>query len=157
VNGELTVRNRQRSRPVNTPRLRRVIQSLLERELACHGYQLDIHVVGEGMMTRLNEKHLRHGGCTDVIAFDYSGEPNPDRLHGEIFVCAPEAERQAARYRTSRPDELVRYIIHGTLHLRGYDDHAPAARRRMKREEDRLLRRLSRRFDFSALARTTDR
>ena len=58
---------------------------------------------------------------------------------------------QAARFRTTWPDELARYLIHGLLHLRGYTDTRPAARRRMKLAEDRLLRAMRRRFDLSKL------
>jgi len=47
----------------------------------------------------------------------------------------------------------VRYVVHGLLHLRGYDDRQPAARRQMKREEDRLLTQLARRFPFRRLGK----
>ena len=74
-------------------------------------------------------------------------------LHGEIFVCLDQAIAQARRFRTSWQSELVRYIVHGVLHLQGQQDLHAAARRRMKREENRLLRQLGRRFDLRALAR----
>ena len=67
-------------------------------------------------------------------------------LHGEIFICVGEAVAQARRFRTSWQSELIRYLIHGLLHLRGYDDQNMSARRKMKREEDRLLRRLAGRY-----------
>jgi rRNA maturation RNase YbeY len=102
-------------------------------------------------MTRINETRLRHAGSTDVITFDY-GEPKGP-LAGEIFVCVEEALVQARRFRATWQEELVRYIVHGVLHLRGYDDLGTAARRRMKREEGRLLRKLSRDFRLSKLAR----
>jgi probable rRNA maturation factor len=53
---------------------------------------------------------------------------------------------QARQFRTSWQSELVRYIIHGVLHLRGFDDIRPADRRKMKREENRLLRAAGRLF-----------
>ncbi len=73
--------------------------------------------------------------------------------HGEIFVCLDEARSQARRFRTTWQRELVRYIIHGILHLLGYKDHAVSARQRMKRQEDRLLRHLAKGFDFRGLGR----
>ncbi len=72
-------------------------------------------------------------------------------LHGEIFICVDEALLQARRFHTSWPSEVVRYLVHGVLHLRGFDDLQPAARRRMKREEDRLHRALATRFALSRL------
>lgn len=75
----------------------------------------------------------------------------PAFLHGEIFISVDDAVRQARQFRTSWQAELVRYLIHGLLHLHGHDDLQATARRRMKREEDRLLREVSRRFDLNRL------
>jgi len=74
-------------------------------------------------------------------------------LHGELFICVDDAVAQAREFGTTWQSEIVRYLVHGVLHLRGHDDHDPAARRKMKREENRLLRGLDRRFDLSRLAR----
>jgi probable rRNA maturation factor len=62
------------------------------------------------------------------------------------------ASKHAEKYRASLGRELARYIIHGVLHLQGHDDQKPAARRKMKREENRLLQKLARRFSMDALA-----
>ena len=77
----------------------------------------------------------------------------PRGLHGEIVICVQEAVSQARRFRTSWQRELARYVIHGLLHLEGYDDRRGADRRKMKREEGRLLRRLGRRCPIAPLAR----
>jgi rRNA maturation RNase YbeY len=103
--------------------------------------------------TRLNEKFLQHRGSTDVITFDYGDASEPDLLSGEIFVCLDEAVKQARRFRTSWQSELVRYVVHGILHLCGYDDRKPRARRTMKREEDRLVKQLTARFAVRQLGR----
>jgi len=66
-------------------------------------------------------------------------------------VCADEAGIQARRFRTSWQSELVRYLVHGVLHLKGYDDQRSVSRRKMKREEDRLVKELGKRFDLSKL------
>jgi rRNA maturation RNase YbeY len=107
-------------------------------------------------MTRLNETFLRHDGSTDVITFDYAqADDNGSRLSGEIFVCVEEAVLQGRRFRTGWESELVRYVVHGLLHLRGFDDHRAAARRRMKQQENRLLRLLKRDFEFCELGSTS--
>jgi rRNA maturation RNase YbeY len=69
-------------------------------------------------------------------------------LHGEIFVCLDEAVSQARRFHATWQSELVRYIVHGVLHLLGYDDAASRPRRKMKAAEDTLVRQLARQFDF---------
>jgi rRNA maturation RNase YbeY len=76
----------------------------------------------------------------------------PKHVHGEIFICMDDALAQARQFRTSWPGELTRYVIHGILHLRGFDDIRPADRRKMKREENRLLRNLGRLFHLRNLA-----
>lgn len=104
-------------------------------------------------MTRLNETFLHHQGSTDVLAFDYTEGGCTQRLIGEIFVCAAEAGLQALRFRTTWQSELVRYVVHGVLHLLGHDDHSPANRRKMKQLENHLLKVLTRRFDLNHLDR----
>ena len=74
-------------------------------------------------------------------------------VHGELFVCLDEAVGQCRRFNTFWQSELVRYVVHGILHLLGYDDPQPAARRQMKREEDRLLTLLAQRFPFRRLGK----
>ena len=72
-------------------------------------------------------------------------------LHGELFVCLEEAVVQARRFSTTWQSELVRYVIHGLLHLCGHDDLKPAARRAMKRAENRILCEVARRFELANL------
>lgn len=154
----LTIHNRQRSRGIDTRLLRKLVRHLFQEELALEDTELGISLVAAPEMTRINEQFLQHKGSTDVITFDYA-EPearNPElgtTVHGELFICVDEAMLQARRFRTSWHSEVVRYIVHGGLHLLGHDDHDPADRREMKREEDRLLQALSRRFPLSRLAR----
>lgn len=165
MNRELCLRNRQRVRRINLRQLRKVIAATLREEFGLSAYQLGVHLVAAPEMTRVNERYLRHAGPTDVITFDYlPGAPfvdqesslpceyqSPAMLHGEVFVCVEEAVTQARRFRTTWQAEVLRYILHGLLHLRGYDDTRPAAHRAMKRVENRLLRRMARRFALSDL------
>ncbi len=153
MSGELFLRNRQRTRSVDLRQLRRMLRDLLSRLLELENFDLAVHIVNAQEMTRLNETYLQHAGSTDVITFDYSGAGATGPLVGEIFVCVDEALIQARRFRTTWPAELARYIIHGVLHLLGQDDLQPAARRRMKKEEGRLLKELGRRFRLSKLER----
>ena len=171
----LSLCNRQRVRRVDLRLLRRIAQALL-RETWPHGsFDLAIYLVAEPEMTHLNETFLRHKGSTDVITFDYAesvgqasrlptsdasvrpGKDSPDAgsnlLRGEIFVCLDEAVSQARRFRTTWQSELVRYVVHGALHLLGYDDLDARARRRMKEVEDSLVCQLARQFNFNSLAK----
>ena len=128
-------------------------------ELRIVSAELGINLVGAREMTLLNETFLRHGGSTDVITFDHgpgTGAANGSApcLHGELFVCVDEAVAQAGRFRCTWQAEIVRYVVHGVLHLQGHDDLKPEPRRRMKREENRLVRRLGAKNSFAQLSRT---
>jgi rRNA maturation RNase YbeY len=89
-------------------------------------------------MARVNEAFLGHEGSTDVITFDHGS--TPERLHGECFISVADAVAQSRDFGTSWDAEVVRYVIHAILHLRGFDDLEPAARRVMKRQENRWVR-----------------
>ena len=102
-----------------------------------------IHLVSAREMGRINGQFLGHVGSTDVITFDQGS--TSERLKGELFISIADAVKQAVEFRTRWSGELARYVIHGLLHLNGYDDLEPAARRVMKRQETRLLRLESRR------------
>lgn len=157
---ELTLRNRQRSRPLDLRIFRRVARSILRQQLGERPYEISVRFLPSEVMARVNLKHLQHAGSTDVITFDYSGaEPRAGKrgtacIHGEICVCVDEAIRQAKRFRTNWQSEVVRYVIHGVLHLLGHDDRRPLPRRKMKRAEGRLLGLLAREFTLAKLART---
>jgi probable rRNA maturation factor len=153
VTATLSLGNRQRSRPVNLVVLRRLVRVLLCDFLQRQTFDLGVYLVGAAEMTRLNQTWLQHEGSTDVITFDYTDPADPARLSGEIFVCVDEALAQATRFHTTWESELARYVVHGVLHLDGYDDQAVADRRRMKRQEHRLLRLLSRRVALRQLNR----
>jgi rRNA maturation RNase YbeY len=149
---ELVLRNRQRVRAVHLRPLRRATRVLLDDLLRLADYELGVHLVAASEMAPLNETFLRHEGSTDVITFDHSTTGAAVALHGEIFISLDDAVVQAREFGTSWQAELIRYLIHGVLHLRGYDDLDAASRRRMKRAENRLLEELTRRFDLSALS-----
>ncbi len=153
----LLLRNRQRVRAVHSSLLRRFIRTLIQEKLGVATYELGFHLVAAPEMTRLNETFLHHTGSTDVITFDHSDGTPDTPLHGEIFICLDHAVKQAVAFRTTWQRELIRYAIHGVLHLRGFDDLTPSKRRVMKREENRLMRELMRQFPIKRLAKFTDR
>jgi len=154
----LVILNRQRTKKIATRQLRRIVRELLAA-LTIDSAELGINLVAAREMTLLNETFLRHGGSTDVITFNHGPLANSQSsagagLHGELFVCVDEAIVQAKRFRGTWEAEVVRYIVHGVLHLIGHDDVSAGKRQRMKREENRLVRRLGGKFSFAELSRT---
>jgi probable rRNA maturation factor len=155
MSGDVRVFNRQRGRAVDTRLLRRMARSLLEETMGLEEFDLAVHLVGAREMAGLNNVHLNHEGPTDVITLDYGAGGTANGLAGEIFLCVDVAAEQSRRFRVTWQAEVMRYVIHGILHLRGHDDHSAAGRRQMKREEGRLLKELDGQFRLSKLVRKT--
>jgi probable rRNA maturation factor len=146
--------NRQRAVALERTRLRRLARSLLEDCLGRRDYLLGVHFISAAEMARLNQTFLGHEGSTDVITFNHQEDPASPQLYGEIFISTDDALVHARRFRARWRSELARYLIHGVLHLEGFDDTTPAARRVMKLRENSLLKELSARFDLDKMKKT---
>ena len=167
----VVIANRQRTKKINTRLLKQIVGGLFA-ELKITEAELGINLVAAPEMTLVNETFLQHEGSTDVVTFDYGLgvppfggssakkkrranrlKPELQILHGELFVCVDEAILQANKFGASWQSEVVRYVVHGILHLLGHDDLRADLRRKMKREENRLVRLLARRFALAQLSR----
>lgn len=161
MNASLFIKNQQRTFPLNVRYLRWMTRELLRELLWIEDFDLAIYIVRAPKMAEINWNFLQHEGSTDVITFDYGDQDAaaktetgiPKFLSGELFVCIDDAIAQARQFRTTWQSELVRYVIHGILHLCGYDDLKPAARRVMKREENRLLKKLNEAYPSTKLGK----
>ena len=100
--------------------------------------ELDLAVVSGPQMASLNRRWLGRGGATDVISFDLSDDPAAGP-GGQIIVCADVAVREARRRGVGPQRELMLYVVHGLLHLIGYDDASPRAAARMHAREEEIL------------------
>jgi probable rRNA maturation factor len=103
--------------PLPAAWVRRVVRSVLEGERR----QVDVGVtfVGPGAMRKLNLEWKGREAVTDVLAFPLRHPGG--RLTGDVYICAAEARRQARLHGVPAAQELVRLVIHGTLHVLGYD------------------------------------
>jgi probable rRNA maturation factor len=150
----IAIANRQRTKKINSRQLKEIAEALLA-ELQITEAELGINLVGARKMALVNETFLQHEGPTDVITFDHSNSEfgiRNSELHGELFICVDVALAQAKEFKSSWQAEIVRYLIHGVLHLLGHDDLKPDLRRKMKREENRLVRLLAKRFSLAQLS-----
>ena len=91
--------------------------------------EIFVLLVSDRRMASLHRKFLNKAGPTDVITFQ----------HGEIFISVPTAQRQAREFRTSLARELELYIVHGLLHLHGFDDQTEPEIKRMRAAESSVL------------------
>ena len=100
--------------------------------------EIDVAIVGEGEISALNRRHLSHAGATDVLSFDLSESDRPG-ISAQIVVCADVAAEQAPLHGLTPRHELMLYVIHGLLHLMGYEDSTVRGAARMRARQDELL------------------
>ena len=97
-------------------------------------FWLSIVFVGTRRMRTINKKYLGHDYVTDVLTFDLRGG------HAEIIICPQVACNNARSYNSSTEKEIILYVVHGILHLAGYDDRSPKDIARMRRMENEFLK-----------------
>jgi probable rRNA maturation factor len=91
--------------------------------------EVSVMIVSDRRMASLHHRFMNAAGPTDVITFQ----------HGEIFMSAEMAARNARRFGTSRAHELRLYIVHGLLHLHGFDDRTQAGARKIRTTQEKIL------------------
>ena len=89
-------------------------------------------IVGDARMRSLNKEYRQKDKTTDVLTFDY----------GEIFICLPQAKRQAKQAKHSLEEELAALLIHGILHLAGYDDQKEKDYKEMMEIQEKIIKKI---------------
>lgn len=133
---EVAFANQQSLLEINTERLRKAVTSILT-DASIGEATISIAVVDDPTIHELNRRFLEHDYPTDVLSFVL--ERDGERLDGEVIVSADHALRRAHEYRWSADDELLLYVIHGTLHLVGHDDQDDESQARMRERERHYL------------------
>jgi probable rRNA maturation factor len=105
---------------------------------------LSITFVSNAAITRLNAKHLRHRGATDVISFGFRGAGADAPVIGDIYIAPAVARVNALEHGVPIREELARLVVHGTLHVLGYDHPVADARTTspMWKRQERVLARV---------------
>lgn len=118
-----------------------VLKSCICRILKAEGYadyDLTLILTDSACLRRLNKKYRKIDKITDVISFAMLEGESPDIPHtnlGDIYISLPRTRRQARQYKVSYEEELKRLVIHGLLHLVGYDHIKPGQASRMRKKE----------------------
>ncbi len=120
------------------------VKELVEATL--HGERIQnalisVAFVGRAAISRLNKKYLRHDGATDVISFGMGRAARGMPAVGDIYICPDVARMNARRNRVPVSEELARLVVHGTLHVAGYDhpDDESRTRSSMWKRQERIL------------------
>lgn len=134
----ISVRNLQRKIAVNVAALQQFAVKVLRPCLQLRKRKrtdlrrlpnVFVWLISDGRMSRLHQEFLGETGPTDVLTFQ----------HGEIFISVETAKRHARAFGNSLVRELQLYIVHGLLHLNGFDDRTQAGARKMARMQAKIL------------------
>ena len=134
----MNIRNFQRSIPVDKALIKNIVRAVCAKEKPSCAYQIGVCLVSDKTIQELNG---RFHGCncpTDVLAFGL--KQTRHELIADIFVSADTANLQAKIYKTNPQYEMYLYVIHGLLHLTGYDDRNANDRKVMRRVERQYLK-----------------
>ena len=105
---------------------------------------LSVTFVSNAAISRLNARHLRHRGATDVISFGFRGAGKDAPVIGDIYIAPAVARANALEHGVPIREELARLVVHGTLHVLGYDHPEEDARTTspMWKRQERVLARV---------------
>ncbi|HBQ58395.1 MAG TPA: rRNA maturation RNase YbeY, partial [Balneolaceae bacterium] len=100
---------------------------------------VELVYVSEDEIVRINKEHLDRDYVTDIISFRYDDDEDSGdntAIEGTLFCCAPRIKEQAEDFGETADREFKRILIHGLLHLIGYDDRSEAEKKRMTELEN---------------------
>ena len=103
----------------------------------CKINELQYILVSDDYLLQLNKDYLNHDTYTDIITFDYSNT-NHD-IEGEIYISIDRVKENALEYKVASEFEFSRVVIHGLLHLIGYDDKTPKQKEVMRQKENHYI------------------
>jgi probable rRNA maturation factor len=135
---KISVRNLQRKVQVNVVDLEQFARKALELCLRMPRnkktdlvqlHEISVSIVSDSRIASLHRQFMNESGPTDVITFQ----------HGEIFVSAETARRNARRFGNALARELCLCVVHGLLHLHGFDDRNEGSARKMEIAQRRIL------------------
>ena len=137
-------------RGVRVPLARSRVAALARRVLVAEGARdafVSIAFVGDREMATMNREHLRHAGATDVLSFGFAAPGGRGRARrgpviGDIYIAPAVARENARRLGLAVREELARLVVHGILHVLGYDhpEGPGRTRSRMWRRQEQHVR-----------------
>lgn len=141
---DISVRSLQRKIPFNVAELQDFAVKAMRKCLQLHKqkhkdtdlrklHEVFVWLISDQRMVSLHRKFMHQTGPTDVLTFQ----------HGEIFISVESARRNARLFGNSLARELRLYVIHGLLHLHGFDDRTRPEARKMQRTQEEILRHCS--------------
>jgi probable rRNA maturation factor len=150
---KITLTNLQNKVPLHTGKIKKLIIKVLKTEGVKASGWINICFVDNSQIKKFNARFLKINGPTDVLAFNLShglenhGLATCSQSHkkeknvilADIIISAQEALKQAPNFKTTLDDELSLYVVHGLLHILGFNDHTPRQIKLMRKKESQYV------------------
>ncbi|MFA6427637.1 MAG: rRNA maturation RNase YbeY [Candidatus Magasanikbacteria bacterium] len=139
-----TVYTKVHTSPVSEVVIKKSVDCILDKEKHSD-CSVNIHIVGDAMMKHINGTYRNIHRTTDVLSFaihdgaSFPGIAHADEL-GDIFISARQIKRQALAHHVSAKEEFMRMLVHGVLHLLGYDHTEERVATRMFARQEKLVK-----------------
>lgn len=135
---QIQVSSRQKIQKINSWAIKRLLKSVVEF-LDVDVDDISILLCDDQFLRPLNAQYFGRDVVTDVISFPMLEYSEMNVVSGELLISVERALAHSKEYKTEFPKELALYLIHGFLHLMGYEDSPDSERKIMKQEEHRVL------------------
>lgn len=119
----------------NKTKIKKWLKLVAESEVFSLG-AVSVIFCSDNYILDINQRFLQHDYFTDIITFDYS---EGEKISGDLFISVDSVRENSIEYGTEFEEELHRVIVHGILHLIGYDDHTDEEIRTMRSKENYYL------------------
>jgi rRNA maturation RNase YbeY len=123
-------------RMMHREKLKKWIHSVIKQNKRKTGY-LNFVFCSDRYLLKINKQYLNHSTYTDIITFNTSESAN--EISGDIFISVTRIKENTVQFSTSFKDELHRVMIHGVLHLLGYNDKSEKEKNAMRMKENECL------------------
>lgn len=142
----IPIENLQKRIPLPKEQIQKAVKTILKHEGIRKAF-LSFAFVTDQKIKSIHKKYLKENHATDVLTFDLGGQvpfcarsrKSKTALCGEIIISVDTAFKNAKHYRTSAEYEIMLYVVHGILHLLGFNDHSYLDIKQMRRKEKELM------------------
>lgn len=137
---KVAVQNLQKIIPVDSAKITNIVVEVFSQEGIKKPAEITICFLNDTEIKKLNLRYLGRNNPTDVIAFDLAEHKLQDKYFADIVISSDRAVYNAKVFKTSPVFELYLYVIHGVLHILGYDDKTQRQRNIMNGKANRILK-----------------
>ena len=136
---EITLNNFQKKVFLPRKKIKKLVQKVLKGEAVKKTGRINFCFVDQALMIKLNRRFLKTKSATDVLAFDLSDKKNPQIILADIIISTPAALKQAVKFKTSPHYEIFLYLVHGLLHILGFNDQTHLQINQMRKKESQYV------------------